>query len=285
METLGLIAGRGLYPRELARLAHARGWRVCAVGFHGETDPALADAVDSFEVVHLGELQKLIDTLLRGGATRAVMAGKILKTHMYGDLASFHLDARAIGMLGKLADRRDDSMLGAVLEEVASEGIEFPAQTEILPELFAPEGVLGSRAPEESGWADVRFAWPIAKAMGGLDIGQSLVVKERAVVAVEAIEGTDAAIARGAELAGPGCCVVKVAKPNQDPRFDLPTIGVETVKTLAEARASVFAFEAGQTVLLEPEEVAASADAAGIALVCVASEGPPGFEGPPEVAP
>lgn len=274
METLGLIAGRGLYPRTVARLARARGWRVRAVGFHGETDPALKDEVDAFDQVHLGELQKLIDALTGAGVRRAVMAGKILKTHMYGDLASFHLDARAVEVLGRLGDRRDDSMLRAVLEEVASEGIAFPPQTELLPELFAGEGALGALRPDAAQWEDVRFAWPIAKALGGLDIGQCLIVKDRAVVAVEAIEGTDAAIRRAGELAGPGCCVVKVAKPSQDPRFDLPTLGVETIATLAEAGAGMLAFESGRAVVLDAAAVAAAADEAGIPVVGIPAAGP-----------
>jgi DUF1009 family protein len=274
VETLGLIAGRGLYPRIVARRARARGFRVAAVGFRGETDPALAGEVDALEWVHLGELQKMIDSLAGAGVRRALMAGKILKTHLYGDVASFHPDARAVGVLAGLRDRRDDSILRAVVDEVGSEGIAFPPQTELLPELFGEEGVLGRHRPDEAQWGDVRFGWPAAKLLGGLDIGQSVVVKDRAVIAVEAIEGTDAAIRRAGELAGPGCCVVKVAKPSQDPRFDLPTVGVETIKTLSEARAAVFAFEARHTVVLEPEEVAAAADAAGVAVVGVPADGP-----------
>ncbi|NNL66004.1 MAG: UDP-2,3-diacylglucosamine diphosphatase LpxI [Myxococcales bacterium] len=276
---MGLIAGRGLYPRIVARLARARGWRVVAVGFHSETDPALADEVDRFESIHLGELQKLVDVLRDGGVRDAVMAGKVLKTHLYDDPAALHPDARAIGVLAALRDRKDDSILGAVVDEIASEGIAFPPQTELLPELFGTAGLLGETAPDAAAWADVRFGWPAAKTIGGLDIGQSVVVKERAVIAVEAIEGTDAAIRRAGELAGPGCCLVKVAKPSQDPRFDLPTIGVETIKTLREARASTFAFEAGRTVVLEPAELAAAADADGIAVVGIGPDGP--GEGPP----
>jgi len=274
-ETLGLIAGRGLYPRQVAELARARGWRVAAVGFHSETDPRLADVVDELTWVHLGELQKMIDALGSAGATRAVMAGKVLKTHLYGEISAFHPDARALDVLASLRDRSDDSILGAVVDAIAAEGIAFPDQTELLPELFGPEGPVSTARPSAAQWADVRFGWPVAKAAGGLDIGQSVVVKNLAVIAVEAIEGTDAAIRRAAELAGPGCCVVKVAKPSQDARFDLPTIGLETVKTLAEARASVLAFEAGRTVLLGGPALAEAADAAGVVLVGIGPGGPP----------
>jgi len=274
-ETLGLIAGRGLYPHRVAELARARGWRVAAVGFHSETDPHLAEAVDELCWVHLGELQKMIDALRAAGVARAVMAGKVLKTHLYGEIEAFHLDARAISVLSSLRDRSDDSILAAVVDAIAGEGFEFPDQTELLPELFGAEGCVTATRPSPAQWADVRFGWPVAKATGGLDIGQSVVVKDLAVIAVEAIEGTDAAIRRAAELAGPGCCVVKVAKPSQDPRFDLPTIGLETVKTLAEARAGVLAFEAGRTVLLGGSALAEAADAAGVALVGIAPHGPP----------
>jgi hypothetical protein len=160
------------------------------------------------------------------------------------------------------------------VDAIASEGIEFPPQTDLLPELFGGEGVLGGATPGPEQWADVGFAWPVAKAIGGLDIGQSVVVKDRAVMAVEAIEGTDEAIARGAALAGPGCCVVKVAKPSQDPRFDLPTVGLDTLQALVEARAAVFAFEAGRTVLLDPDAVTAAADEHGIAVVGIGPGGP-----------
>jgi DUF1009 family protein len=273
-EPLGLIAGRGLYPRQVAEIAHERGWRVVAVGFHAETDPALEEVVDELTWMHLGELQKIIDTLTGAGVGRAVMAGKVLKTHLYGDLSALHLDARAIGVLGSLADRADDSILGAVVDEIASAGIAFPPQTELLPELFAREGTISRAEPDEAQWADIRFGWPVAKAMGGLDVGQSVVVKDRAVIAVEAIEGTDATIRRAAELAGPGCCVVKVAKPSQDPRFDLPAIGLETIKVLAGARAAVCAYEAGRTVLLDADAVARAADEHGIALVGIGPDGP-----------
>ena len=273
-ETLGLIAGRGLYPRQVARLARARGWRVAAVGIHAETDPSLEEAVDEFTWAHVGELQKMIDILRGAGAARAVLAGKVMKTRLYGKLEDLHFDARAIALLASLGDRKDDSILGAVVDEIASEGIEFPDQTELLPELFGAEGPLTRAEPDERQWSDIRFAWPVAKLMGEQDIGQSVVVKDRAVIAVEAIEGTDATIARARELAGVGCCLVKVAKPSQDPRFDLPTVGLETVKVLAAAEASVFAFEAGQTVLIGAEAVAEAADQSGIAIVGIGPEGP-----------
>ena len=284
-ETLGLIAGRGLYPRQVAELARARGWRVAAVGFHSETDPRLAEVVDELTWVHLGELQRMIDVLGSAGATRAVMAGKVLKTHLYGEIAAFHPDARALDVLASLRDRGDDSILGAVVDAIEAEGIAFPDQTALLPELFGSEGPVSTARPSPEQWADVRFGWPVAKAAGGLDIGQSVVVKDLAVIAVEAIEGTDAAIRRAAELAGPGCCVVKVAKPSQDPRFDLPTIGLETVKTLAEARASVLAFEAGRTVLLGGAALAEAADAAGVVLVGIGPDGPPTHADVSEAAP
>ncbi len=278
-ETLGLIAGRGGYPREVARVARARGLRVAAVAFHSETDPRIESEVDALAWQHLGELDRLIANLAGFGVEQAVMAGKVAKTHLFGDLRALRPDARALRVLARLADRRDDSILGAVVDEIAASGIRFPSQRDLLADIFAPVGRVGAAKLDAARWSDVAFGWPLAKSVAGLDVGQTLVVKERAVVAVEAVEGTDAAIARGGERGGSGTVVVKVAKPRQDPRFDLPTIGVDTIRALAGARASVFAFEAGQTVWLDRDALVAEADRAEIALVGIGADGP--GEAPP----
>lgn len=266
---LGLIAGRGRLPGEVARAARRRGRRVVAVVFAGETDAALAAEVDQLVRIHLGELEALIAALRQAGARQAVMAGKIAKTHMYGDFGALRADARALALLGRLGDRRDDAILGALADTLEAEGIRLLPQAELVPELLAPEGPLGSVVPGPEQRRDVAFGWQIAKAMGGLDIGQTVVVRDRAVLAVEAIEGTDAAIRRGGELGRAGACVVKVAKPKQDPRFDLPAIGTDTLDALLEARATVLAVEAGRTLVLDREALTARADAAGVAVLGV----------------
>lgn len=270
MPPLGLIAGRGRFPLEVARAAHARGERVVGVGFHGETDAAL-----DCTRVHLGELGRLIEVLRTAGVRRAVLAGKVPKVRLYGDLESLRPDARALALLARLEDRSDDAILAAIADELAAEGIELQEQSRAAPELFAPAGPLGTRRPGDLVEADIAFAWPIAKALGSVDVGQTVVVRDRAVLAVEAIEGTDAAIARGAALApGGGCVVVKVAKPDQDPRFDMPAIGLDTLAVLAEVKAAALAFEASKTAVLDREALAREADACGIAVVGIPPGGP-----------
>jgi hypothetical protein len=271
---LGLIAGRGRFPLEVARALRRRGERVAAVAFRNETDPALEAEVDALEWVYLGELGRLVETLRAAGARDAVMAGKIPKVRLYGDLGALRPDPRALALLARLADRRDDTILRAIAGELEAEGIRLRPQPEMAPDLFAGPGPLGHRALSAAEAADVAFGWPIAKALGGLDIGQTVAVRERAVLAVEAIEGTDATIARAGTLASGGIVVVKVAKPDQDLRFDMPAIGLDTLKALREARAAVLAFEAGRTVVLDRAELAREADAQGIAVVGVAPEGP-----------
>jgi len=269
---LGLIAGRGRLPFDIARAARRRGFGVAAVAFHGDTDPELAEAVDRITWLHLGELGALLAAFHAAGAKDVVMAGKILKTNLYGDLASLKPDARAIALIAGLRDRSDDAILGAIALALASEGLVLRPQAELGPELLAEEGVLGRVAPAEAQRRDAAYGWRIAKALGAVDVGQTVVVRERAVMALEAIEGTDAAIRRGAALGGAGVTVVKVAKPRQDPRFDLPTVGPDTIAILAEVKAAALAVEAGRTLLVDRERVLELADAHGIALLGVGAD-------------
>jgi DUF1009 family protein len=253
----------------VAAAARARGRRVVAIGFHGETDPRLATAVDTLTWLHLGELEALIVALRAGGASEAVMVGKVAKTNLFGDHARLRPDARALALLAGLRERNDDSILRALADALAAEGVPLRPQAELVPDLVAGEGVLGAVAPSESQRAEIAFGFPIAKALGAVDVGQTVVVRERAVLALEAIEGTDEAIRRGAALGGPGVVVVKVAKPGQDPRFDVPAVGPDTLDAMIEGKAAVLAVEAGRSFLLERSEVVRRADAHGIALVGV----------------
>jgi DUF1009 family protein len=274
---LGLIAGRGRLPFDVARAARRRGMAVAAIAFHGDTDPRLGDDVDRITWLHLGQLEALLGALHEAGAKDAVMAGKILKTNLYGDLASLKPDARAIALIAGLRDRSDDAILGAIADTLAGEGIQLRPQAELVPELLAARGVLGSTAPTDAQRADAAFGWDVAKALGHVDVGQTVIVRSRAVMAVEAIEGTDAAIRRGAALGGPGVTVVKVAKPRQDPRFDVPTIGPETLAVLVEVKAGALAVEAKSTLVVDRARVLELADAHGIALFGItADDGTPG---------
>jgi hypothetical protein len=270
---LGLIAGRGRLPLEIARAARRSGLDVAAVAFHGDTDPRLAEAVDRITWLHLGELGALLGALQAAGVCDVVMAGKILKTNLYGDLASLKPDARAIALIAGLRDRSDDAILGAIADALASEGLVLRPQAELVPELLAEAGVLGRIVPGEAQRRDAAFGWRIAKALGEVDVGQTVVVRERAVMALEAIEGTDAAIRRGAALGGPGVTVVKVSKPRQDPRFDLPAVGPDTIEILAEGKAAALAVEAGRTLVVDRARVLELADAHGIALLGIGAEG------------
>lgn len=269
---LGLIAGRGRLPVDIARAARRRGLGVAAIAFHGDTDPGLEAEVDRITWLRLGELERLLSALRAAGARDVVMAGKILKTNLYGDLASLQPDARALALIAGLRDRSDDAILGAIADVLASEGLVLRPQAELIPELCAEAGVLGAVSPGGAQRRDAAFGWRIAKALGQVDVGQTVVVRDRAVMALEAIEGTDAAIRRGAALGGPGVTVVKVAKPRQDPRFDLPAIGPDTLEVLAQARAAALAVEAGRTLVVDRARVVEIADANGIALFGISGE-------------
>ena len=270
-ERVGLIAGLGRFPFDVAGALRKRGRSVVAVGFHRITDFGLEKEVDSWNPIHLGELEKLLAVFREHGIEDVVMAGKIPKTALYEDPQAFHPDARAIAMISRLADRKDDSILGAVAEVLDEEKIRLRGQAEFTPELLVGEGPLGAVEATKAQLAELRFAWPIAKTLGHLDVGQTVVVKERAVLALEAIEGTDAAIRRAGEVGGRGACVLKVAKPRQDPRFDIPAIGPGTLDSIEKAGVAVVGVEAGATVVFERETVIARADALGVAVVGVSA--------------
>jgi DUF1009 family protein len=275
MATLGLVAGSGALPAELAASARRAGWRVVAVGLVELADPGLAAHVDALEWAHVAEFGRLFDVLGAAGAADVVLAGKVPKTFLWERPDAVKPDARALAAFAALRDRKDDSLLGAVVQVIESEGLRVRSQLELAPDLCAPRGLLGKLKPTPEQEQDVAFGWPVAKAIGALDVGQSVVVQGKAVLALEAVEGTDRAIERGIGLADRrrGVVVVKVAKPRQDPRFDVPTIGLATLRGLAKSGAGgALAIEAGQTLVLERGALVAEADAAGIAVVGVDAE-------------
>ena len=271
---LGLIAGDGSLPLEVARGAKASGRNVCAVAYTGITDLTLQDEVDSATWLHLGELSALLAVFADNGVKQAIMAGKVSKQHLYGDTAALRPDARALELISQVSDLRDDSILEAIARVLADDGIELLPQLHFCPQLVATPGVLGKAQPTAAHWADIAFAWPIAKAVGGLDLGQSLIVESQAVLAVEAIEGTDAAIRRGGALGRGEAALVKVAKPDQDRRYDVPTIGPATLRTMLDSNVAVLAFEASCTIILDREELMRIADAHGVPVVAIGALGP-----------
>lgn len=279
MAPLGLIAGDGRFPIEIARAAKAAGRDVVAVGFHDLTDPALAHEVSEFGTLFLGELESLLTWLRERGVREAVMSGKVTKEFLYAKPGSIRPDARAVSLLAALSDRGDDTILSALAGALEEDGVSLLGQATLVPDLVAREGCWGARSPSADQMHDASIAWRAARALGGHDIGQSVVVKQGAILAVEAIEGTDATIRRGGALGGPGAVVAKVAKPNQDPRFDLPAVGLGTMAALAEVSAAMLVVEAGATIVLDREDLVTRADELGIVLMACGEAGPRGSDG------
>jgi hypothetical protein len=283
--TLGLIAGNGRFPFLVLEAARAQGLRVVVAAIREETDPemderARADAGVAVHWMSLGELSKLIETFQREGVTRAVMAGQVKHKQIF---SAIRPDWRLAKLLLNLRTRNTDMLLGAVAKVLEDEGIVLESSTGFLEPLLAPAGVLTARLPDEAERADMEYGLRVARGIAGFDLGQTVVVAAGACVAVEAMEGTDATILRAGEIfrtldgdestsaAAPvltrRLTVVKVAKPNQDMRFDVPVVGVPTIAAMRAAGATCLCVEAGRTLVFDREAMVAAADAAGIAIV------------------
>jgi DUF1009 family protein/predicted dehydrogenase len=261
---IGLIAGSGQFPLLFAHASRKADVQVVAVGFEGETDPALSKYVTELHMLKLGQLNKLIRAFHTTGITRAAMVGAIDKAKLYTRIRP---DWRAVKFMNKLRNKKDDFLLRALAEELESEGIRIEPSTLFLPELIAPEGVLTRRKPNRREQSDIDFGWEIAKKIGGLDIGQCLVVRNQAVLAVEGIDGTDATIMRGGRLCREGAVVIKVSKPHQDLRFDVPAVGFDTIATMKRVRARLLVIDAGRTLIFDRGKMIDAANAAGITIV------------------
>jgi hypothetical protein len=266
MERVGLLAGNGRFPVIFARTARANGVAVVAVAHEGETPPDLAEQVDAITWVKVGQLEAIIAAFRRHGIRRAVMAGGI---HKAGLLEHFAPDERGLRLMARLTTLSDDAVLRALAGELETEGIEVVASTLFLSSLLTPVGALTRRAPDAHQARDIEYGIAVAKAVGRFDVGQTVVVKSGMVLAVEAIEGTDATLRRGGELGRGGAVAVKVSKPGQDLRFDVPAVGPATVETCRAAGVAVLALEAGKTLLLERDAFLAAAEAAGLVVVGV----------------
>jgi len=267
-EALGLIAGEGIFPLDVARCARRAGRRLVCVALHERTDARIEGLVNEVTWIRPGEVNTALAALREAGVAEAVMAGKVPKLALLREDSELGLDRQGEALVARLSDRRDDTILSQAADFLAKAGIRLLPQWSFSPELLVGAGALGAVQATRAQRRDIAFAFPIARQLGALDIGQTVVVKDGAVLAVEAIEGTDAALRRGGALATEAVAV-KVAKPGQDPRFDVPAIGRETVEVLAEAGLSALAFEAGQTLVLERNELVARADAHGIAVLGV----------------
>ena len=275
-DKIGIIAGGGQFPLLFARSARQQGLKVYAAAHKGETDETLTDKVEQLIWVKLGQLGRIMSFFKNEGITKAVFVGSITKTNIFRDVRP---DLKGLGLWNKIDSKQDDAILRAVADQLAKDGIEVVASTRYVPELLFPKGVLTRKKLTKEQKNDIVFGWEIAREIGKLDIGQCVVVRNQTVLAVEAIEGTDAAIRRGGSLCREKAVVIKVRKPEQDLRFDLPAIGEKTIASMQEVKAAVLAVEAEFALLFNRESVIRAADAAGLVVVGVTEEasGEPSF--------
>ena len=266
---LGLIAGNGRFPFLVLDAARGAGHDVTVIALKEETFPDLADVAArppaaAMHWISLGQLGTCISLLKDAGVTQAVMAGQVKHTKLFADIVP---DMTFLGVLMRLKAKNTDALISGVADVLRDHGIDLLDSTAFLAPLLARDGVLTRRSPDQAQRADLEFGYRLADTIAGLDIGQTIAVKSAAVVAIEAMEGTDAVIARAGQLAGPGVRIVKVAKPNQDMRFDVPVIGVSTIAAMQAAGADTLSIDAGKTLMIDGDAIIKAADEAGICIV------------------
>lgn len=270
---IGLISGGGQFPVLFAKKAAEKGYQVFAIGFHNETDPELAQFVTQFELIYIGQVNKLLKFFKKHSITQTVMLGSISKTNIFKDIRP---DFKALSFIAKNLRTHDDAVLRAFADFLKNEGIEIKPSTFLLPELLSPKGYWTKRKPDKAERKDITQGWKIAKEIGRLDIGQCVVISNGTVLAVEAIDGTDATIKRGGQLARKnGAVVVKLSKPNQDLRFDLPSSGVTTIETMCQNGVTTLALEAEKSLSFDREQMIALADQYNIAIIGMTDDGLP----------
>jgi len=262
-EPLGVIAGNGRFPFLVAEAARRSGRRVVIAAIREEAALEIEAAGDEVHWLGLGQLGRCIEVLKRAGVREAVMAGQVKHRQIFSDVVP---DLKLVGVLARLAFKNTDSLIGGVADALEREGIRLLPSVSLLADQMATAGAMTPRKPGADEARDVEYGARIARALAGLDLGQTVVVKDRAAVALEAMEGTDEVIRRAGRIAGPGCVVVKVAKPKQDMRFDVPVAGRATIATMREAGACTLAVDAGKTLLIERAELLRDAQEAGIAV-------------------
>jgi UDP-2,3-diacylglucosamine hydrolase len=267
---LGLIAGNGRFPFLVLDAARSMGHEVTIVAIREEASQELEAAAAtagppaSFHWISLGQLGGWLKILNQAGVTCAVMAGQVKHTKIFGGIVP---DMTALSVLTRLKSRNTDAIIAAVADVMRAHGVDLIDSTALLQPMLASEGVMSRRHPTADESRDLEFGYRMADVIAGLDVGQTIAVKHQAVVAVEAMEGTDETIARAGHLAGPGVVIVKVAKPGQDMRFDVPVVGLATIQAMLRAGASVLSLDAGQALMFDRATMLASADEAGIAVV------------------
>lgn len=265
---IGLIAGGGQFPLIFARAARKKGMEVYAIAHQTETEPLLEEDVDVIQWIYLGQLKKIIKFFKSNQVNQAVMMGTIAKARLFKDLRP---DTKAISLIAGMRHTLDDGILRSLAGVLEKEGITIRPSTFLLPDLLAEKGCWTKHKPSASEIKDITLGWEIAKEVGRLDVGQCVVVASGSVLAVEAIDGTDATIARGGQLGNQNAVVVKVCKPNQDLRFDIPAIGIETIRTMSESGVKVLAIEAGKAVVFERDAMVQLANKCKISIVALDS--------------
>jgi len=267
-ETIGLIAGRGVYPRLLAESARKQGVKhILTVAFRKETDPVIEKYVDDVKWIHLGQLGNMLNALRDLGVCQAVMAGQITPTHLF----RIRMDRRMLSLLKRLDTRTAETIFGAIADELKAINIELMPASAFMESHMPEQGILSDRHPTERERIDINLGLKAAYITSGLDIGQTVVIKEGTILAVEAFEGTDETIIRAGALGGAGAVVVKMAKHGHDMRFDIPVIGLHTIKLLKKIKASVLAVESGRSILLERDKIIMQANRADLSLVALSS--------------
>ena len=262
-DPLGLIAGNGRFPFLVAAAARRAGRRVVTVAIHEETFPELAAEVDEIHWVGLGQLGRCIEALRGAGVREAVMAGQVKHRQIFRDIVP---DLKLMTLLARLAVKNTDSLLGGVADALGREGITLLPSTALLQDQMATAGAMTWCVPSKQARKDIAYGREVARVLAGMDLGQTVAIKDRAAVALEAMEGTDEVIRRAGRIAGAGVSVVKVAKPRQDPRFDVPVIGPGTLAAMREAGATTLAVDAGRTLLIDRPAFLVEADGSGIAV-------------------
>jgi len=269
MKPLGLLAGNGRFPFHIAQEAKKQGRIVVCIAFKEEADPALEQVVDKLHWAFVGQLSKWIKIFKTEGVEEVVMGGLVRHSSMYADLKKFHPDLRALRLFWRLKDKKADTILGGVAEELGKDNIRLLPSITYLTHCLAEEGVLTKRKPNSQEKEDIEFGFNLAKSMAGHDIGQTICIKNKAIIAVEAMEGTDKCILRAGEMAKGSFVVIKVAKPRQDLRFDVPVVGLNTIETFQEAGGGILAIEAGKTLLLDKDKMKEWADSEKIGIMGV----------------
>jgi DUF1009 family protein len=272
-KSLGIIAGQGDLPKAIASEAKKMGYRVIAITLQPLSDDSLKSYADEMYKVRIGSFGKIIQVLKKSATSEVILAGKVPKNILYQNKKSLMPDLRAVKFLLTLKDQSDMTLLEALSKELKKDGITVLKTTAFTKNLLTPDGVLTKKHPRSHHYKDIEFGWKIAKEIGRLDIGQTIVIKDRAVMAVEALEGTDEAIRRGGKLAKKDAIVIKVSKPQQDMRLDVPVVGLHTLSVMKEVKAQLLALEQGKSIIVDKHNFKREADRSGIIVVGIPAKG------------